>query len=53
MVVTVTVPSESTINESSVVAAAEGREPGQPIILVAERRMDLFDAGGRFERHVE
>ena len=31
----------------------EGREPGQPIVLVAERGMNLFDAGGRFERHLE
>jgi hypothetical protein len=30
-----------------------GREAGQPIVLAAERRMNLFNAGGRFGQDLE
>ena len=48
-----TVPSASTISESSVVGGAVGRAAVQPIVLAAERRMNLFNAGGRFSKDVE
>src|ERR1700761_3009795 len=34
-------------------APIHGRKPGQPITLVAERRMNLFDSCGRVGRHIE
>ena len=45
VVATVTVPSASTTNESSVLLPPKAAESGQPVVLVAESRMDLFDAG--------
>ena len=34
-------------------APLHGRKPGQPIVLVAERRMNLFDSCWRVGRHIE
>src|SRR5271166_454419 len=34
-------------------AAIEGRKPGQPVVLAAQRRMNLLDTGSRLGRHIE